>query len=275
MRENKAEKVGKYVGIILISLFCAAPFIWVIITSMKLPQDFFDPNQILPSKFYLGNYVQVWFNAQFFTYFLNSVLVSLVTTAICLLLSVMTCYGFCRYRIAMKKYILMTILFTQMFPSVLLALPYYKVLKNIHMVDTLLGLILVYTSFILPYSIWTMKGYFDVMPWELEEAAVMDGCSRFQAVCKILLPIAAPGIAATGLYAFIKSWDEFMYANIFIDSTAKRTIQIGIYSLIGEYTTDWGMLMAGAVISCIPIIIFFSFIQRNMVQGLAAGSVKG
>ena len=275
MKESNQLKTLKYFMITAISLFCIIPFIWVVITSLKPDTDFFNPDVILPSKLFFGNFKEVWVTAKFFTYFLNSLVLAFATTFICLALSIMTSYGFCRFKIAGEKSFLMAILFTQMFPSILLALPYYVTLKNLYLIDTITGLVIVYTSFILPFCIWTMKGFFDNMPWELEEASLIDGCNRFQTVVKVILPVAAPGIAATGLFAFIKSWDEFMYANIFINSTDKRTIQIGIHSLIGEYTTDWGMLMAGAVISCIPVIIFFAYIQKNLIQGLAAGSVKG
>lgn len=275
MKESIALKTSKYFLTSLIALFCILPFIWVVITAMKPDADFFNPDMILPSQFYPGNFQKVWVTANFFTYFLNSVIVSVITTIICLVLSVMTSYGFCRFKIAGEKVFLMAILFTQMFPSVLLALPYYQTLKKLSLIDRLPGLVIVYISFILPFCIWTMKGFFDNMPWELEEAASIDGCNRLQTVLRIILPIAAPGIAATGLFAFIRSWDEFMYANILINTTARKTIQIGVNSLIGEYTTDWGLLMAGAVISCIPIIIFFVYIQKNLIQGLASGSVKG
>ncbi len=275
MHESNVIKAMKYFLITAIALFCMLPFVWVVITSMKPDGDFFDPNIIFPTKVFLGNFKEVWVNAKFFTYFLNSVVLSVATTFICLFLSIMTSYGFCRFKIFGEKSFLLAILFTQMFPSVLLALPYYVTLKNLHLIDKISGLILVYTSFILPFCIWTMKGFFDNMPWELEEAAFIDGCNRFQTVVRVILPVAAPGIAATGLFAFIRSWDEFMYANIFINTSFKRTIQIGIHSLIGEYTTDWGMLMAGAVISCIPVIIFFTYIQKNLIQGLSSGSVKG
>ena len=275
MRDSILIRGITYISISIIALFCILPFIWVIITAFKPQIDFFKPDLIFPSKFFLGNFIQVWVNARFFTYFLNSVVVSAITTLICIVLSIMACYGFCKYYIAGKKYILIIILFTQMFPSVLLALPYYKALRAVHLIDSLSGLVIVYTSFLLPFCIWTMMGFFITLPWELEEAALIDGCTKIQTILKIILPIAAPGIAATGIYAFIKSWDEFMYANIFINSTTKKTIQIGIHSLIGEYTTDWGMLMAGAVISCIPVIAFFALIQRNLIQGLSAGSVKG
>ncbi|QQO10829.1 carbohydrate ABC transporter permease [Breznakiella homolactica] len=275
MKEPAALRVVKFSVITVIALFCALPFVWVVITAFKSPQDFFTAGRILPSSFYFGNFKDVWVNARFFKYFLNSAFLSTGTTAVCVVLSIMACYGFCRFKIIGKNFILLAILFTQMFPSVLLALPYYRTLQSVKLIDTLLGLGITYTSFTLPFCIWTMMGYFNNLPWELAEAAAIDGCTRFQTVYKIIIPIAAPGIAATGLYAFIKAWDEFMYANIFINTTSKRTLQIGIHSLIGEYTTDWGMLMAGAVISCIPVIILFSFIQKNLVQGLAAGSVKG
>ena len=180
-----------------------------------------------------------------------------------------------RYRIRGSQKLKMGILYTRMFPSVLLALPYYVIMRSLNLGDSLLGLILIYSSFTLPFTIWNMQTFFQQLPWELEEAACIDGASRTTALFRVILPLARPGIIATSLFSFMTCWDEYMYANLFISSTSKKTISLGIQSFIGEYSTDWGSLMAATVIAMIPIIIFFVFAQKNLVGGLSAGAVKG
>ncbi len=273
--QSRLRIFGNYCYIILMTALAVVPFLWVVLTSLKPEAEIFDPGRFWPSLFYGKHYYEVWFNADFFRYFLNSAIVALTSTFICLLFSVMAAYGFTRFTIRGGNQILLAVLFTQMFPAVLLVLPYYILMKRLNLNNTLAGLVIVYTSFVLPFCIWNIKNFFAALPWELEEAAFVDGCNRFQAIVKAILPIAKPGIAATAILAFIRSWDEFMYANTFINTKELRTVQLGLQSFIGEYTTEWGKLMAGAVISCVPVMLFFGFIQQNLVQGLAAGSVKG
>ena len=158
---------------------------------------------------------------------------------------------------------------------ILLAIPLYVLLRNLHLLNSLTGLVLVYTTFALPFCVWMLRNYFLSIPVELDDAARVDGASRLQALFGVILPVAVPGIIATSIFAFILSWNEFLYANTFISSSNKRTVSIGLQSLIGEFTTDWGLLMAGAVVTTIPVVIVFFAVQRYLTQGLAAGAVKG
>jgi ABC-type glycerol-3-phosphate transport system permease component len=201
--------------------------------------------------------------------------VALVTTLVCILLATMAAYGLTRYKIFGAFKLKIGVLFTRMFPGVLLAVPYYVVMQRLHLIDTHLGLIIIYCSFTLPFAMWNIASFFNQIPWDLEEAAFIDGCNRFSSFMRVILPVARPGIFATGLYCFLNAWDEYMYANIFISTTAKKTLQVGIRDFIGEFTTDWGSLMAAVVISLIPILIFFGMVQKNLVGGLSAGAVKG
>ena len=169
----------------------------------------------------------------------------------------------------------MGILFTKMFPGVLLSIPYYVIMKKMNLIDTHLGLIIINCSFVLPFAVWNMCTFFVQIPWEIEESAMIDGCNRFQSFIKVIFPMAKPGISATTLYCCLMSWDEFMYANTFISSTALKTVQVGIRDYIGDYSTDWGPLMAAVILSLVPVIIFFALVQDNLVGGLSAGAVKG
>ena len=192
-----------------------------------------------------------------------------------MLLSIAAAYGFCRYKIFGSIQMKLGILFTKMFPGVLLSIPYYVIMKNMGLIDSHLGLIIINCSFALPFAVWNMCTFFTQIPWEIEESALIDGCNRFSSFTKVIFPIAKPGISATSLYCFLLSWDEFMYANTFINSTLKKTIQVGIRDYVGEYSTEWGPLMASVVLSLIPVLIFFVMVQDNLVGGLSAGAVKG
>lgn len=253
-----------------------APFLWMISTSLKDPAEVVlrDPT-IVPRSFAIENYVDVFRRGNFGRYFLNSVIVSLAVTLISVAIATLSGYAFARYRLPGGKAILLGILATQMFPAILLAIPLYILIRNLGLLNSLLGLILVYTSFALPFCVWMLRNYFLTIPKDLDESALVDGATRLQALRSVVLPVAMPGIAATGIFSFILAWNEFLYANTFISSAELRTLPVGLQSLIGEFTTDWGMLMAGAVVTTIPVVVIFFFVQRRLTQGLAAGAVKG
>lgn len=275
MRDSTLKKTVIYVFLILFVGFCLLPFIWVILTSLKTADQIYDISQIIPTRFTLENYKKAIINANLLMYFKNSVIIGVCTTSICILLAVSAAYGLVRFNIVGGEKLKMGILYTRMFPAILLSLPYYIMMRQFNLGDTLLGLILVNCSFTLPFCIWNVQAAFEKLPWELEEAACVDGASRIRAVFTIMLPIAFPSIMVNALYAFIMSWEEYMFANLFINTTAKKTIQLGVQSFIGEYSTDWGGLMAAAVISFLPIVIFFAIIQRKLISGATDGAVKG
>jgi ABC-type glycerol-3-phosphate transport system permease component len=253
-----------------------APFLWMISTSLKSPAEVVlrEPT-IIPRSFAIENYVEAFQRGNFDRYLINSVVVALAVTLFSLAIATLSGYAFARYRLRGGKAILLGILATQMFPAILLAIPLYILIRNLGLLNSLLGLILVYTTFALPFCVWMMRNYFLTIPKDLDESAMVDGATRLQALWSVVLPVAMPGIAATGIFSFILSWNEFLYANTFISSADLRTLPVGLQSLIGEYTTNWGLLMAGAVITTMPIVVVFFFVQRRLTQGLAAGAVKG
>jgi ABC-type glycerol-3-phosphate transport system permease component len=253
-----------------------APFLWMISTSLKDPAEVVlrDPT-IIPRSFAIQNYADAFNRGNFSRYIVNSVVVALAVTFLSLLLATLSGYAFARFRLFGGKAILLGILATQMFPAILLAIPLYILIRNLGLLNSLVGLVLVYTTFALPFCVWMMRNYFLSIPKDLDESAMVDGATRLQALRSVVLPVAMPGIAATGIFSFILSWNEFLYANTFISSADLRTLPVGLQSLIGEYTTDWGLLMAGAVITTMPIVIIFFFVQRRLTQGLASGAVKG
>ena len=264
-----------YVFTIAMVFLAVTPFIYVVLTALKTKEQIYDPSQIIPTHITFDNFRQVLFQSNFVRYFMNSIFITLVTTLICMILSVMAAYGLTRYRIVGAGKIKMAVLMTRMFPGILLCIPYYIIMKQLNLIDSYIGLILMYCSFTLPFAIWNTCAFFISIPWELEEAARIDGCSRLKSFFHVIIHVAKPGFFVTALFCFMTSWDEYMYASIFINTTSKKTIQVGMQDFVGQYSVDWGLLMSAVVISLIPILIFFALVQKNLVQGLSAGAVKG
>ncbi len=262
---------------IVVCFVFAIPFLWMILTSLKPPSELFtSPVKIFPETgLYWEAYARIWSNGQFGRYFFNSLLIGTITTFLSVVLSVLAALGFARYRLIGGHYLLLGVLLSQLFPLVLLVPPFFTVMRELRILDTHLALIIAYTSFALPFSIWMLTGYFRSIPVELEESAMIDGTTRFGAQLRVTLPLAGPGIAATVIYCFILSWNEFLFATTFISTPELRTLPIGLQSFIGQYSTDWNLLMAGAVVTTLPVVILFIFLQRYLVAGLTAGAVKG
>ncbi|MDD6347786.1 MAG: carbohydrate ABC transporter permease [Lachnospiraceae bacterium] len=273
--KKKILDVVVYIFLSCVSLVSLIPLIYVVLTSLKTYDQVYDVNEIIPTTVTLANYITVVGKANFMMYFKNSVIVAVCTTLVCMILSVAAGYGMTRYRLLGAKKLKTGILYTRMFPAILLALPYYVIMRNLHLGDSLPGLMLIYCSFTIPFTIWNMQTFFMQIPWELEDAARIDGCTRTQALFRVIMPLARPGIIATALFSFMTCWDEYMFANLFISSDSKKTISLGIRSFVGEYSTDWGCMMAATVIAMLPVIIFFLYAQKNLVSGLSAGAVKG
>ena len=275
MKQAKPAATAAYIVAAGTAFIGIIPFLWVLLSSVKTNSQIRDVHELLPKSITLENFSSVLFKSHFPVYFLNSAWVALVTTFVCLVFAVLAAYGLTRYKIFGAFHIKISVLFTRMFPGVLLSVPYYIIMQRLRLINTHTGLIVIYCSFTLPFAMWNIAAFFHQIPWDLEEAAFIDGCNRFTAFVRIILPVARPGIFATGLYCFLAAWDEYMYAGIFINSTAKKTLQVGIRDFIGEYATDWGSLMAAVVIGLVPVLVFFGLVQKNLVGGLSAGAVKG
>lgn len=273
--KEKICRIIAYTFIIIMVILAVTPFIYVILTALKTTEQIYDPNQIIPTYITFENFYHVLFKSNFVRYFMNSVFITVVTTSICMVLSTMAAYGLTRYKIWGSEAIKMGVLMTRMFPGILLCVPFYIIMKNLHLIDSYVGLIMMYLSFTLPFAIWNTCAFFTSIPWELEEAAMIDGCNRIRAFFSVIIHVAKPGLFVTALLSFITSWDEYMYASIFINTTMKKTLQVGMQDFVGQYSVDWGLLMSAVVISLIPIFVFFALVQKNLVQGLSAGAVKG
>ncbi len=274
MKADKRAGVLAHLAAALAIIVAAAPFLWMILTSLKTPPEIIGTETgILPHSFYLDNYKNL-FDTEFLAYFVNSALIAVATTAIALAVAILAGYGFARFRFVGNRPLLLIVVCAQMFPAVLLAIPLYKIMRTLGLLDSRAGLVLVYVTFALPFCIWMMRNYFLGMSVEIEEAALIDGCNRFTALWRVVLPPALPGVAAASAFCIILVWDEYLYANTFIDTDSKRTLSVGLATLMGQYTTDWGRLMAAAVLMTVPIVVIFAFLQRFLTH-IAGGGVKG
>jgi arabinogalactan oligomer/maltooligosaccharide transport system permease protein len=211
----------------------------------------------------------------FLRHAMNSLIVSVSTTIVGVVLSCTAAYALSRFRFPGRKAGLTTFLVVQMFPATLLLLPLYVILDKLGLLNSLVGLVLVYSTTAIPFCVWTLKGYFDTLPRELEEAARIDGASTWMIFRKIILPLARPGIAVTALFSFMTAWNEFIMASTFMTDESKYTLPVLIQSSVGQFSADWGLFAAGAVVTSIPVMVAFYVLQKYLVGGLTAGAVKG
>jgi arabinogalactan oligomer/maltooligosaccharide transport system permease protein len=211
----------------------------------------------------------------FARYALNSAVVALATTVLGVILACTAAYALSRHRFRGRKISLSAFLVVQMFPSVLLMMPLYVLLDRLHLLNSLVGLVLVYATTAIPFCVWTLKGYFDTLPRELEEAARIDGASSWGVFFRVVLPLARPGIAVTALFSFMTAWNELILASTFMTDELSYTLPVMLKSAIGEYSAHWGQFAAGAVLTSLPVMALFYVLQRYLVGGLTAGSVKG
>jgi len=245
-------------------------------TAFKTTEETYtSPPLLIPHHPTIENFLYIIKRGVFLTYFRNSVVVAVSTTVITIILSSLAGYSFSRFKFFGGHSLLLLFLITQMFPGALLIIPLFQIIKFLKLLNTLYALILSHITFSLPLCTWLMKGFFDQIPRELEEAAMIDGCSRVSAMVRVIFPLALPGIMAASIFSFIGAWDEFIFALIFTSTDKVRTLPVGLQRFITSYEIYWNYLGAASVLTTIPVVILFLFIQRHMVKGLTAGSVKG
>lgn len=261
---------------LLVVAFALFPIVWTGLTSFKREADIVTSTvQYIPAQLTLENYQKIWQQSDFPRMSKNSAIVTLLTVTFCITLGTLASYSISRYRFRGRGHLMIFYLVIRMFPFTLLLIPMYLLLRNIGLFDTYLGLALTYTTFLLPLCVWMLKGFFDGIPPDLEEASRVDGSTRIGALVKIVLPLVRPGLAATTVFAAIGAWNEYIWALLLTTSDGARTWPVGLQLMVGEFQMPWGTLSAGGIISIIPILIGFTFVQRALVQGLTTGGVKG
>ena len=275
LRQKALGDAFCYLVLLVFSSFVLIPVLWMISTALKTNAETMTVPPIwLPTRIDLNSFKRLWSAYPFGTFFKNSVIIALFSMIICVFCSCLAGYGISRFKFKGRNTLMSFILVTQMFPSVMLLVPFYSVIKTLHLINTHFGLILVYTSFTTPFCTWMMMGYFKTLPLDLDEAAIIDGCSAWQTYYKVILPLTLPGIASTSIYSFITSWNEYMFAFILTNSAEMRTLSVGIAELNGFQQILWNDMMAASLIASVPLIILFAALQKYFVSGLTSGAVK-
>jgi multiple sugar transport system permease protein len=265
-----------YAFLITLLVLVLFPFYWMLITSFKTEDQMRSlVSMFWPSPFALENYVQLLTKTEFVSWYGNSVVVAVSSTFLATAVGTIGAYALARLRFLGRGFMASATLITYLVPPSILFIPLYAQIKNMGMANSLAGLIAAYPSFTVPFVTWLLMGYFESIPEELEEAAMIDGATRFGAFYRIVLPLAAPGVLAASLYAFTQAWNEFLYALVFITDAKLRTLPVGLASFITGDVYGWGFLMSGAVLTTLPVIAAYIYLQKYMVEGLTAGSVKG
>ena len=278
MKKPLSLKIGIIVVALIVCLFCIFPFCWMISVSFKPASEVYAPPTLFPKAPTLDGYRNMLATTgafSFTTWLKNSVIASLCTTLFSLIIATLGAYGLARFRFRGRNALAYLILTTQVIPGALIIVPLYIIMSNLNLLDNMIGLILAYTTFTVPFCTWMMKGYFDSISPTIDEAAMVDGANRFQVFTRIVLPLSLPGLAATTIFAFISGGNEYVFASILLRSYENWTLPIGIASFQGQYDTNWGTLMAGAVMITVPVVVIFWLLQKHLVAGMTAGAVKG
>jgi ABC-type glycerol-3-phosphate transport system permease component len=264
-----------HVLLVVLSLFAILPLVWAISSAFKSNSEIITSLSFFPEAPTLEHFRFVLNQTNFPQWLRNSLLVSLSTTLLSLFVGSMAGYAMSRWKFRGRGLYGNSLLIVQMFPGVMLGIPLFLLLSKYGLIDTLGALLVTYLTFALAFSVWMLKGYFDNIPREIEEAALIDGANRFQVLYQILLRLAAPGIVTVAVFTFLLGWNEFFFAYIFIVSPERYTLSLGLYTFITQFTTQWGNIMAAGVLTCLPALVFFFLLQRALTRGLIAGAMKG
>ncbi len=288
MKIRTKKKIGRtilYALVLIIVVWTIAPFAWLIIASISNKKDLITrPLKWFPDQPTLENYKAMLFGtsgnttdaaSQFMHAMLNSLIVAAIVTAVSLIVGLLAAYAYSRFRFRGKNTLMNLTMFTRMIPAVALIIPIYIILIRTDLIDTLTGLIIAYLSFVMPYIVWIMKGYIDGIPVELEESAMIDGCSRLKAFVRIILPVAATGLAATVIFAFILSWNEFFYAVNFTQTLDSKTLPVLLTEFSSKFGPNFVLTSTAGVIASLPPVLVALIFQKYIISGLSSGAVKG
>jgi len=273
-RKAIADAVAVLLVLIVVA-FAIFPIVWTFIVSLKPEEDIVTATMsYLPRRVTLENYVAIWTRSNFPTLIGNSLVTTAVTVTLCTAVGTLAAYAVSRFHFAGRRGLMMFYLVVRMFPAVMIVIPLFIIMRGVGLLDSRLGLALAYASFLLPVFIWMMKGFFETVPPDLEDAARIDGASRLGAMVRVVLPLVLGGLVATAVFIAIGAWNEFLFALMLTTSTGSRTWPVGLQLMVGEFQLPWGSLAAGGIISILPVMILFAIVQRAMVRGLTAGAVK-
>jgi multiple sugar transport system permease protein len=252
----------------------ALPLAWMVSVSLRPNIEVMRiPPAWLPQVFTLEGYTKIFQSSRYLVVFLNTMIISLFVTFLSLALGALGAYALARFNFIGQRVVLMFLIVTQMFPLVLLSIPYFRVFVTLGLYDTRTALIIAYLTFTLPFCILMLRSYFLNISPAMEDAAMVDGCTRLGAILRILVPVSYPAFIGAGLYAFLLAWNEFLFATVLVESWENRVLTMAIYSLMAEFVTDWNTMMAFSVLASLPLVVAFIFLQKYMVQGMTAGAL--
>jgi multiple sugar transport system permease protein len=280
MSEERVYRALRVLGLAFFVFFTAFPLYTIVITSLKPLRDVQGVWRWVPSQVTLRPYLEMWETVPLARYFMNSLIISTCSTVIAVLIAILAAYAISRYRFRGRQPFRFLILSTEMFPGILFLLPLFIIFVNIEQIigiklyGSYAGLIITYLTFALPFSIWMLVGFFDTIPRELEEAAMVDGATALGALFRILIPLSTPGIIAVGIFAFLTAWGEVLFASVLTDE-GTRTLAIGLQGYSTRSDVYWNQLMAASIVVSVPVVAAFLALQRYFVQGIAATGVKG
>ncbi len=266
--------IATYVALIFFVFWTVVPFIWMVLASLKTNKEIYDDFTILPNSVYFGHYASLM-GGKFAIWLRNSTYVSTVATVLSITLGALGAYSITRLRFSGRRTVALGLIFTYLIPQSLLFIPLFQIVARLQLADTLGALMLVYPTITLPFCTWMLVSYFRSIPVELEEAALIDGCTRLGVLFRIVLPLSGPAIVVVCLFSFTQAWNEFLYALVFTNSLASRTLTVGLTQMLGEDVFYWGQMMAGALITAVPPVVMYTLAQRLVIKGLVVGGVKG
>ncbi|MCZ8309601.1 MAG: carbohydrate ABC transporter permease [Magnetospirillum sp.] len=265
-----------YATILVAAVVTVFPFYWMLNTALKPHSEvFLSPPTFASANWSLAAFSTLLVERPFARYFLNSLVVSAGSTLLSVTLAALAAYGFTRFHIRGASALIVFLLFTKMLPETLLIIPYFRLMSELGLINSYLALILAYSSFALPFSVWMLIGFFRSIPREIDEAAIMDGATRLVVFWRVILPLARPGLVAVALFTFLISWNAYVWALVLTTDPSMFVLSVGIANMVGEYRVQWNELMAAAVIAALPVIVLFAFLERHLVSAITAGAVKG
>ena len=270
------QRVLLIIALLIGSVYAGFPVLWMLSSSFKSNTEIFAyPPRLIGETSSFAAYLAVLTSSEKVRFFINSYLVSSLVTLSTLVVGILAGYSFSRYQFPLKKPLNMLIISVQAVPPITLLIPYFGLIVALRLFNTYAALVLTYMVFTLPYAILMMTGYFNTLPRELDEAVMIDGGTSFIALWRVLVPIALPGIVATGIYTFMQAWNEFLFALTLTKTMDMRTVPVGIEMLMGQHAYEWNEMMAMSVLGCLPVLLLYLFFQRYFIAGMTAGSVKG
>jgi multiple sugar transport system permease protein len=279
-RKPDGWRITGWIFLALLMVFALLPMVWMLLTSLKTQFAALQyPPEWIPNSITLEQYWRLLspssdIGGDFLRYLFNSIWVATLTTILGVIVAVPAAYAFSRFRFPGREFLFYSVLLRNMFPAVVFLMPLFILMRWLRLVNTDLSLVLTYLTFGLPLSIWLLKGFYDNIPVQLEQAARIDGASRFQAFIRIVMPLSSPGIIATAIYSFILAWNEYVYALTFLNDKSKLTLPVGLARFFTEYATNWPGLMAASFIMSVPVVVLFLFLQKYFVRALTEGAVK-